>query len=171
MKTNGKKSDFELIMEAIDALPYGSNTHKKEPVDLDKIRVVGDRGAFLKAINKENYKIKCALTDFIEDLTEEIPYHVSVARAEGKERATVAMKEAVENLSMPLEGISALLFCICGNYVMVKDICSVMSYLYELPKGMRVDWGTVLDEFLPEREIKVILVAAGTYNNKVKKDM
>ncbi len=163
MKTNEKKSDFDLIMEAIDGMPSASCSYKRELVDLDKIRVIGDREAFIKAIAKENYKIKCALTDFIDDLDEDIQYYVSIAKAQGDDRARFAMKEAVENLSMPLEEVPELLFCICGNYVTVKDICSVMSYLYELPDDLLVDWGTALDENLPKSEIKVILIVARTY--------
>lgn len=140
MNTNEKKSDFELIMEAIDAMPSPPPySCKKIPVDLDKIRVIGDREEFLKAIAKENYKNKCALTDFIDDLDEVSQYYVSIAKAEGDDRARLAIEEAVENLSMPLEEIPVLLFCICGNYVTVKDTCSVMSYLYELPEGLLVD--------------------------------
>ena len=66
MKTDEKKSDFELIMEAIDALP--SAPCERKPVDIEKIRVIGDRDAFLKAIDKDSYQIKCALGHFIGSL-------------------------------------------------------------------------------------------------------
>ena len=71
-------------MEAIEALP--SRPCERKPVDIEKIHVLGDREAFLKAIDKDNYQIKCALGDFIDDLDEIFTYYVSTASAIGDDR-------------------------------------------------------------------------------------
>ena len=158
MDTDKKKSDFELIMEAIEALPSGSC--ERRPVDIEKIHVIGDREAFLKAIDKENYQIKSLLGHFIDDLHEIFTYYVSTVSTTGDDRVKAAMKEAVKSLPVSLDNILEMLFCICGCGLTAYDISSVMGCLRELPDDISIDWGTVFDENVPENEVKVILVAA-----------
>ena len=157
MDTDKKKSDFELIMEAIEALPSGPC--ERTPVDIGKIRVIGDREAFLKAIDKDGYQIKSLLGHFIDDLHEIFTYYVSTASATGDDRIKAAMNEAVKSLPVSLENILEMLFCICGCGLTAYDISSVMDCLRELPDDISIDWGTVFDENVPENEVKVILVA------------
>ena len=159
MDTDNKKSDFELIMEAIEALPYGSCERKH--VDIGKIRVIGDREAFLKAIDKEGYQIKCVLGNFIDDLDVIFTYYVSTASATGDDRIKAAMNEAVKSLPVSLENILEMLFCICGCGLTAYDIGSIVGYIQELPDDISIDWGTVFDEDVLENELDVILVAAG----------
>ena len=160
MKTDKKKSDFELIMEAIDALPSGP--YEWEPVDLEKIRVIGDRGAFRKAIDKENYQIKSLLGHFIDGLDEILTYYVSTASASGNEAAKNAMTSALKGLPVSPDDILQMLFCICHNgSISIYDIYSVSDFILELPDNISIDWGTVFDEDIPETQVKVILVAAG----------
>ena len=40
------------------------------------------------------------------------------------------------------------------------DIGSVMGFLQELSEEISLDWGTSFDEYIPETQLKVILVAA-----------
>lgn len=159
MNTDKKKSDFELIMEAIDALPSGPCERK--PVDPEKIRVIGDREAFRKAIDKDGYQIKCALGDFIDGLDEILTYYVSTASASGDDKVKVAMNSALKALPVSPDDILEMLFCICGNSVTVEDTVSAHVYIQELPEDISIYWGTVLDENVPETHVKVILVAAG----------
>ena len=157
MDTDEKKSDFELIMEAIEALPSGPRERK--PVDIEKIRVIGDREAFLKAIDKDCYQIKSTLGDFIDDLDEIFTYYVSTASATGDERVKAAMNEAVKSLPVSSDDILEMLFCICGCGLTAYDIGSIVGYIQELPDDISIDWGTVFDEDIPETQVKVILVA------------
>ncbi len=53
MKTNEKKRDFELIMEAIDAMPAAPCSHKRETDDPDKICVIEDRDALIESLIKD----------------------------------------------------------------------------------------------------------------------
>ena len=157
MDTDKKKSDFELIMEAIEALPSGPRERK--PVDIEKIRVIGGREAFLKAIDKDSYQIKSLLGDFIDDLDEIFTYYVSSASATGDNRAKAAMKEAFKSLPVSSDDILEMLFCICGCGLTAYDIGSIVGYIQELPDDISIDWGTVFDEDIPETQVKVILVA------------
>ena len=157
MDTDKKKSDIELIMEAIEALPSGPRERK--PVDIGKIRVIGDREAFLKAIDKDHYQIKSLLGDFIDDLDEIFTYYVSTASATGDDRVKAAMKEAIKSIPVSLDDVLEILFCICGNGITAYDIGSIVGYIQELPDDISIDWGTVFDENVPENQVKVILVA------------
>ena len=99
MDTDKKKSDFELIMEAIEALP--SDPRERKHVDPEKIRVIGDKAAFLKAIDKDGYQIKSLLGHFIDDLHEIFTYYVSTASAtldDWAKSAKSAMNEAIKSL-------------------------------------------------------------------------
>ena len=157
MDIDKKKSDFELIMEAIEALPSGPRERK--PVDIGKIRVIGDRDAFLKAIDKENYQIKSLLGHFIDDLHEIFTYYVSTASATGDDRVKAAMKEAFRSLPVSSDDILGMLFCICSCGLTAYDFWSIVGYIQELPDDISIDWGTVFDENVPENEVRVILVA------------
>lgn len=160
MDTDKKKSDFELIMEAIEALPSGPRERKS--VNIEKIQVIGDSEAFLKAIDKENYQIKSLLGHFIDGLDEILTYYVSTASASGDEAAKNAMTSALKGLPVSPDDILEMLFCICHNGCMsVYDIYSVNDFILELPDNISIDWGTVFDEDIPETQVKVILVAAG----------
>ncbi|MDE6380659.1 MAG: hypothetical protein K2L11_09315, partial [Muribaculaceae bacterium] len=116
MDTDNKKSDFELIMEAIEALPSGPSERK--PVDPEKIRVIGDREAFLKAIDKENYQLKSLMGHFIDDLHEIFTYYVSTASATVDDWAKATkstMNEAIKSLPVSPGDILEMLFCVCHS--------------------------------------------------------
>ena len=161
MDTDNKKSDFELIMEAIEALPSGPSERK--PVDPEKIRVIGDREAFLKAIDKENYQLKSLMGHFIDDLHEIFTYYVSTASATVDDWAKATkstMNEAIKSLPVSPGDILEMLFCVCHSSGMTfYEMCSVNDFILGLSDDVYSEWNIVFDKDVPETQVKVILVA------------
>ena len=161
MDTAKKKSDFELIMEAIEALPSGPRERKH--VDPEKIRVIGDKAAFLKAIDKDGYQIKSLLGHFIDDLHEIFTYYVSTARAtldDWAKSTKSAMNEAIKSLPVSPGDIMEMLFCVCHSSGMTfYEMCSVNDFILGLSDDVYSEWNIVFDKDVPETQVKVILVA------------